>query len=178
MRYNFVTKGKSKWEYKTSAGGSAGVGIATAAGGMMRLKDPSGNLVDFHYGSLSVGLGTPGVRLPHTPPKLNLITPTITGSQTFFDAVGVILVGEGCKAAELTADDFRGPCLTVDVGAGLGGGVAGTAFCLGINPMLIPLGVPALPHLLASSKAILVTGGVNLGIQIFAGMSGGVGYFR
>ncbi|UOD30066.1 hypothetical protein INH39_32770 [Massilia violaceinigra] len=178
MRYNFIAKRESSWTYETSAGGAVGVGVATVAGGMIQLKDPSGKSIKFHYGSFGAGLSTPGLKLPHTPPKLNLMMPTIAGSQTYYLAKGIIFVGEGCKADELTADDFRGPCLTVDVGAGLGFGAGGTAFLMGANPMFLTLGVPGLPHLIASSSAVLITGGVNAGMQAGAGISGGVGYVR
>lgn len=175
MRYNFIVKKVSSWAYETSAGGAVGVGVATAAGGMVRLKDPSGKLIDFHYGSFSAGWSTPGIRLPHTPPKLNLTVPTITASTTDFDAKGIILVGAACRTEELTADDFRGPCITVDAGSP---GVGGTAFLMGANPIHLTQGLTGLPQLIASSKAIFLTAGVNLGLQEGFGISGGVGYFR
>jgi hypothetical protein len=170
---------ESKWTFKTSATGGVGIGFAAASGGLIRLRDPSGNLVDFHYGSFGAGLSWGG-KLPKIPklPKINLKGKTATGSTVDFDSIGLIYMTGASGADELTIDDFRGPCITLEAGGGLVAGIGGTIFCLGVNPLLLAMGTQAVGLAISSTKAIVLVGGVNIGAQIGGGVSAGLGYFR
>lgn len=179
MQFTLRIKKSSAWKFETSATGGLGIGLAAASGGLIRLADPSGKLVDFHYGSIGAGVSFGG-KLPKIPklPKIDLKGKTLTGSTVDFDSKGLVYVTEACDADELTMDDLRGPCITVDGGAGVVAGVAGTIFCLGVSPLLLAMGTPALALAIASSKAVLLVAGVNVGAQLGGGVSAGLGYFR
>lgn len=182
MRFTITIKKESKWIFDTSATGGVGVGLVTGSGGLIQLKNPAGMPVKFHYGGAGVGLSAGG-KLPKIPkvPKIDLKGKSGSGSTTDFTSNGAVYITEAFEGDELDTDDFRGPCIFLDGGAGLIVGYSGTAFLVGIDPIKLALAVAnpvAIQLAYASAKAVVCVRGWNTGAQAGGGVSINMGYFR
>lgn len=172
----------SNWEYKSATGGGITVLCATAGGGVLTLKAPDGSLQDFRYGSLGPAFGE-GLKLPRIG-KLKL---EVTGANGAFDSGGYIFQTNAASARTLTREDFRGPCVIVEAGAGLVAGVSGSAMLFGLDSKLLamawllssqtltPDGLRRLERLLRSARGAIFAGGFNAGVQAGGGISLTVG---
>ncbi|KGF62899.1 MULTISPECIES: hypothetical protein [Pseudomonas] len=174
----------SDWRYKTASGGGLTLVFAAAAGGALTLIDPKGNDQQFRYGSVGAGLGI-GARLPRFG-KVNLSvrgkSVGAAGASEDFPAFGQVLVADSIAERGLVREDFTGACVFIEGGVGLVGGASGSAMLFGLDPKLLamaaatlsPLGSLFLPHdsasrLLRSAKGVIVSAGLNVGLQAGAG---------
>ncbi|MBI6899550.1 hypothetical protein JET64_22325 [Pseudomonas putida] len=186
MRLQFpLTLSTSDWEYETASSGGLTVMFAAASGGMLTLKDPTGALHQYRYGSGGVGAGA-GARLPRYG-KVNLQvrgkSVGAAGATEDFYARGKVLVADSIAARGLNREDFKGACVFIEGGLGLIGGASFSGMLFGLDTKLlamtaatvIPVGQLLLPQdtterLLRSAKGVILTGGVNAGLQ--AGVGG------
>jgi hypothetical protein len=97
-----------------------------------------------------------------------------------FPNAGTLYMTPFFSGRELKAGDLRGVCLVFDGGAGLLVGYSGTLMMLGIDPapLAAEISSPMMGLLLgqAEPNAILVTRGLNIGVQAGGGVSGTMGY--
>lgn len=119
MRLQFpLTLSTSDWEYETASSGGLTVMFAAASGGMLTLKDPTGALHQYRYGSAGVGAGA---RLPRYG-KVNLQvrgkSVGAAGATEDFYARGKVLVADSIAARGLNREDFKGACVFIEGGAG------------------------------------------------------------
>ncbi len=149
--------GVSEWEFDTSSTGSVGFALVSVSGGMIRLKKPSGGgSVDLNY--LGVG-GGPSIGIRFMPQG--------TFAPSDFISKGSVLKFPRCTRGELVAEDFLGPCLYAEVGAGLVAGGSGTLLFLGL-PVINPLPIGLAPSL---AKACVVMAGFSLVKNAGAGLT-------
>lgn len=180
---------ESKWTYGTAANGGVGVEFVMAAGGAIWLLDPQKGEHRFWYGGVGVGLSTPKVKIPHVPlrslPPIAGRSVTVGGAAAAFPSTGIVYMTPGFAGQELAEDDFRGGTLFLDGAAALGMGIGvaagATAMLLGMDPLLLALGLssPAMSLILSrvimTAPAVLVMGGVGAGITgSNIGIGGGV----
>jgi hypothetical protein len=112
----------SNWTFDTSSTGSAGFALFSVSGGMIRLKKPDRKTtVDFSYRGIG---GGPSVGIKHMPSG--------TFAPTDFTSAGIVFKMPACQNQELKEDDFLGPCMYVDAGAGIIAGGGGTILFLGL----------------------------------------------
>lgn len=182
MGLDLLVKRESSWKYSTSASAGVGLGLFAASGGLLRLANPSGDLVDFHYasvgGGLSKGFKTPKFSKFPKIPQINLQNKSGAIASTSFDAQGIIFVTHLCGSDELTVDDIRGPCFLLEIGVGVLAGYSGSAFLVGVNPSLLAMGPVGMPLAMASAKGLICTKGWNAGLQIGGGVTSGVGFIK
>ncbi len=97
-----------------------------------------------------------------------------------FPNAGSLYMTPFFSGRELAAADLRGLCIVVDGGAGLLVGYSGTLMLLGIDPVRFAMQVasPIMSLLLGQTEpnAVLVTRGLNAGIQAGGGVTGTIGY--
>ena len=174
----------SSWTFVTSGTGSLNVDIFAAAGGSIDFRDPSNKPQDFRFGSAGVGVGF-GVKLPKIgrleirPEKLDKAISGVVAPKVFPNA-GSLYMTPFFSGQELAAADMRGLCIVIDGGAGLLVGYSGALMLLGIDPVRLTMQVtsPILSLLLgqAEPNAVLVTRGLNAGVQAGGGITGTIGY--
>ncbi len=174
----------SAWTFVTSGTGGINVDICAATGGAVDLLDPAGKPQEFHFGSAGVGFGL-GIKLPKIgkleirPEKLGKAIGGVIAPKAFPNA-GMVYMTSFFSGRELSAADFRGICIVIDGGAGLLVGYSGTLMLLGIDPERFALQVasPILSLLVgqAEPKGILLTRGLNVGVQAGGGVTGTIGY--
>lgn len=147
----------SKWKFNTSATGSAGYGIISVSGGLIRLEKPgnSDDTVDFNYRGIGGGVSY-GLKMPQG-----------TFAPTDFISVGAVFRMPRCKGLELEENDFLGPCMYVDLGAGFIAGGGATLMFLGL-PSSAP---PTLAMIPIISKACIPMAGYSLMKQATAGIT-------
>lgn len=106
-----------------------------------------------------------------------------TGAAEAFPSDGAVFVADDLVDRDLTRDDITGPCMYVEVNAGVAVGVAGTAMLFGLDAKLLAAVMlmnaspvtsltvsPMLTRqLMQSARGALLMGGANLGIQAGAG---------
>ncbi|WP_460418596.1 hypothetical protein [Pseudomonas sp. microsymbiont 2] len=179
----------SDWKYKSASGGGLAVMFAAASGGMLTLTDPNKAEQQFRYGSLGVGVGA-GAHLPRVG-KINLLvrgkSVGAVGTNEDFPAIGTVLVADSVAGRGLDRDDFKGGCLFLDGGLGLVGGAAGSGVLFGLDPKLLLLSTAAvgagggispqhsLVPLLRSAKGVILSAGLNIGVQAGGGLALTVG---
>ena len=174
----------SAWTFVTSGTGGVNVDIFAATGGAIDLLNPAGKPQNFHFGSAGVGAGV-GIKLPKIgkleirPEKLGKAIGGVIAPKAFPNA-GTIYMTSFFAGRELTPADFRGVCIVIDGGAGLLVGYSGTLMLLSIYPERFALQIasPIMSLLVgqAEPKAILLTRGLNVGVQAGAGITGTIGY--
>ncbi|NHZ36739.1 hypothetical protein [Massilia rubra] len=168
--------------HETSATGGVGLGFFAASGGLVRLKDPSGKLVDLHYGAVGLGLsqGFKSPKLPKLPefPQLNVQSKSGALSTTDFPAFGNVFVTKAHTNDDLTLDDIKGNCIICEIGAGYIAGYSATAILVGINPAYLGFGQVGPVLAAASAKGIIIMHGVNAGLQIGYGVTASLAYLR
>ena len=180
-----VIKKTSAWTFNTSGTGGLGLGFFAAVGGELVLKPPSGPLKGFWYGAAGVGVGVGVKRIP----KIGRIIDTrgisekgsATAAPKSFWNHGVVYIMDGLAGDELTAEDFRGVCISLDVGGGVLVGYAGTALLINVNPLALAAKAvegPALSWIGPSlgPKAMVLSRGFTAGPQASVGASETVGY--
>lgn len=162
----------SEWSFKTSSTGSVGLGVISASGGMVRLKSPQGELVDFKY--IGVGAGaSAGLKLPKGINEyIKNYMPQGSFAPTDFDSYGLVIKLAGCEGSELRKEDFLGPCAFVDAGGGFIAGAGATLLLVGL-PTNHPIPVPA--AVVAFSKACICMTGYSMTKNFGIGASGLVG---
>jgi hypothetical protein len=193
---------KSHWEYDNSAGDSLGVWIFLVEGGRLRLKSPSGTMMEFVYQAIGGGasLGKPA---------------GFSSSDYGMWSDGVIYLSDTFSWPDLSVQDIEGFCLSSEISGGAMAGATATAMLLGIPAASIPAellrsdglgtlsqlavdhptiaGVLAGPigglifdkartsleeHLRSDAKAVLISAGLNSGAQLGAGVAQTLGYLR
>ncbi|MGS0892050.1 hypothetical protein ACVBGC_05750 [Burkholderia stagnalis] len=182
----------SDWTYNTGAGGAASVEFVTATGGLLRLTDPSKQDHDYYYGGLGLGYGLglkiPKMRFPRfTTPKIEL--PPIGGRAVAAAGAGVhtpsggwVYMTNAFQGKELGPDDFRGGTVYLDGSLSLIIGQAGDVMLMGINPVMLALGLsnPAfslvLEEAISNAPVVLVTHGRTWGFQAGFGVGLLAGY--
>jgi hypothetical protein len=187
--HDFSIKKESTWEFKTAGSGGLGWGPVAGEGGLIRVKDPHKNLVDFYFGGLGVGwshkLGIPKnlIKLPKIRGKE--VTGTIV--PTFYKNWGYIYILNTFKGDELSPSDIAGACMYVEGAGGLYVGYSGTAMLLGMNPLLLAAALAVPPtmfdlkyHLLKqaykTATCVLLMHGFTSGAMAGAGVNVYVGY--
>jgi hypothetical protein len=196
-------RGESKWRFKTSGTGGVGWWLIAAEGGLLRLKDPHNNFVDFYFGGL--GAGWSSAKIPPFLAKFlpKIVTTIVNGyiskiklppirdkspsgtiAPTLFFSEGWVYIMDTFKGDELSPSDIAGACMFVDVGAGLVAGHSGCVFLLGMNPLLLAAALAApnaiqsylIVKALETATCIIPMHGNSLGI---IGISAAVyaGYF-
>lgn len=174
-------KRASDWTFTTFGSGAVGA-LVMVAGGQVILGDPQHKEVSFTYGGIGAGASV-GLRLP----KIPKVKVSATGAPFAFPSTGAVFATTRCPGPDLTYEDFRGPCLFVDGGAGLIGGGSGTLMIAGCNPTvgeflmgavtnLLPMpGMAQLRTLMQAARAVIAMAGVNVGLQAGAGVAGYLG---
>ena len=146
------------------------MGFVAASGGAIYLKDPAKADVTFHYGGLGAGFSD-GFKLP----KIGKIKVAVKGqgvggvvAPAAFPNTGRVFVTDAFRGKELTRADLRGVTVFVEGGAGLIGGGSVSAMLLGIDPAAFISAAPIQPLLMMvieTAPAVLVTAGLNVGLQ-------------
>ncbi|BCD84988.1 hypothetical protein PSm6_13950 [Pseudomonas solani] len=175
----------SRWGYVTASGGGLTVAFVAGGGGSITLRSPSGENVALRYGGLGAGVGF-GAKLPRfgkVDIKIKGKSVGGTGAAEAFPSDGAVFVADDLVDRDLTRDDITGPCMYVEVNAGVAVGVAGTAMLFGLDAKLLAAVMlmnaspvtsltvsPMLTRqLMQSARGALLMGGANLGIQAGAG---------
>ena len=173
----------SAWTFNTSGTGGLGVGFFAATGGELVLNPPSGDPKGFYYGAAGAGLSL-GIR---KIPKIGRILDSRGLSErgganvapkSFWNH-GVVYVMDGCPGEDLTAKDFKGVCIAIDVGAGVLVGYAGSALLINVNPLALMAQTNPILSLIGPPlrpAAMVLSRGWNAGPQASIGISGTVGY--
>jgi hypothetical protein len=178
----------SGWEYLTGSSGGLSVGFVSGTGGSITLKTPDGKEESFRYGGAGAGIGF-GFKLPRFG-KVNLQIRGKSvggaGALEAFKSIGLVLVSNAFKDRDLKRDDITGPCMFMEINAGLVAGGSGTAMLFGLDPKLLALSMamnttPATAffgmtvmqrQLMQSAKGALLMAGLNAGAQ--AGVGGAI----
>lgn len=173
----------SGWTFVTSATAGVGLEFVAGSGGAITLADPARKIVTLHYGGLGVGLSD-SFRLP----KVGKIKFAVKGkgvgaglAPAQFPNAGVVLITESFAGEELGRSNLQGATVFVEGGLGLIGGGAASAMLMGINPFRLAAalampGAPLLVPTLMSAPAILLTAGLNVGLQAGGGVAVFGGY--
>ena len=161
-------RGLSEWTFKTSATGGLGVAFVAGSGGAIYLKDPARTEVTFHYGGLGAGFSD-GFKLP----KIGKIKVAVKGKGVggvvapgAFLNTGRVFITDAFRGKELSRADLRGVTVFVEGGAGVVGGGSVSAMLLGIDPAAF---------VVETAPAVLVTAGLNVGLQAGWGVAAFVG---
>lgn len=179
----------SDWTYNTGAGGGASVEFVTATGGLLRLSDPKKQDHDYYYGGLGIGYGIglkiPKMRFPRfttpkidLPPKIGGRSVSGAGAGVHTPSGGLVYMTNAFQGKELGPDDFRGGTVYLDGSLSLIIGQAGDAMLMGINPIMLALGLsnpaftPVLEEAISNAPVLLITHGRTWGYQ--AGFSVGL----
>ncbi len=179
----------SDWTYNTGAGGGAAVEFVTATGGLLRLTDPSKRDHDYYYGGVGIGYGLglkiPKIKFPRfstprieLPPKIAGRSVSGAGAGVHTPSGGWVYMTNAYQGKELGPDDFRGGVVYLDGSLSLVIGQAGDIMLMGINPVMLALGLssPAfswvLEEAISNAPILLVTHGRTWGFQ--AGFSVGL----
>lgn len=181
---------KSDWAYETGSSGGLGLGLFAGSGGSITLKNPKQELVRLRYGGLGVGASI-GLRLPRVGKielKIKGKGAGIGGSAEAFPSTGEVFVADDLVGRELTRDDFTGPCLYVEAGAGIAVGASSSAILFGLDPKLLAAAIvmgstPAgalgsafiQRQLLQSARGAIISIGVNVSAQVGAGAAAYIG---
>jgi hypothetical protein len=178
-----IIKKQSAWQFSTSSSGAIGVEFVAAEGGTIYMQDPAKKTVSFRYGAVGAGI-CDGFKLPVIgKPQVKIGGKSVAGAvaPAAFPNAGVLYILEGFDGEELTRSDITGVCMFLQVDVGLVAGTSGYAMLLGMDPvwlgsMLVStLITPAFLYsevkLIESATAILIMGGLNVGVQAgwFAG---------
>jgi hypothetical protein len=179
---NMINLGReSAWTFHTSAGGGGGLGDYVASKGMFVLKDPKGNLQQFNYGGIGLGISVP---IPKLMRKPHLALPNITlrgheltlsGASVDFPSDGTVFVTEACRGPDVTIGQLEGATIYFDLAVGWLRGHSWTIMIAGINQELLELGVmmrPAWNLAIATAPAVIFMHGDNEGVQQSAGIDG------
>lgn len=175
----------SGWKYLTGSSGGLSVGLVSGTGGSITLKTPDGKEESFRYGGAGAGIGL-GFKLPRFG-KVNLQIKGKSvggaGALESFTSYGWVFVSDALKDRDLKRDDITGPCVFMELNAGLVAGGSGTAMLFGLDPKLLALSLamnatPATAffgmtviqrQLMQSAKGALLMTGYNVGAQAGAG---------
>ena len=187
---SYIVKKDSAWEFVTSSTGGLGVEFVAAEGGAIYLKDPAGTQHVYRYGAAGAGLSA-GLKIPKFG-KINI--PKVKGKSVggvaapaAFPNTGKIYILESFAGDELAESDFRGVCAFVEAGGGLVGGGSATAMIFGMSPLWLaaymasvnPMFLAASPFigskLFSTAKGILLTAGLNVGVQAGGGIAAFIG---
>ena len=86
---------------------------------------------------------------------------------------GVVYVMDGCRGDDLKVEDFRGICLSTDIGAGVLVGYAGNALLINVDPLAVRAATPAAALFAPPLKphAMVLSRGWNVGPQASVGAS-------
>lgn len=172
----------SGWQYVTAASGGLAIGYVAAGGGSITVRPPGGQDVALYYGGAGGGLGI-GAKLPRIPKvNISLKGKTVTGAAEAFPSTGQVYVSDAVGGRDLMRSDFTGPCMYVEVAAGLIAGGSGTAMLFGLSPAWLAAMVAA-PQagailqykLLESARGAILMAGINAGLQAGAGVAGYIG---
>lgn len=175
----------SRWQYVTASGGGLTIAFVAGGGGSITLRSPQGQDLPFRYGGIGAGLGI-GAKLPRfgkVDVKIKGKSIGGAGAAEAFPSEGAVFVADDIKDRDLTRDEITGPCLYMEVGAGVLAGVSGTAMLFGLDAKLLAavmlmnaspltsLSVSPMltQQLLKSARGALVMGGANVGLQAGAG---------
>lgn len=183
---------ESRWRYVTASGGGVTVAFLAGSGGSITLLSPEGENVSFRYGGVGGGIGL-GMRLPRFG-KVNLNVKGKSksvggaGALEALPSTGTVLVADGLVGRDLSRGDFTGPCMYVELGAGVIAGGSATAILFGLDPKLLAavalasaspltaaLGASMSRQLLQSSRGALLMAGVNVGAQFGGGAAAYLG---
>lgn len=157
-------------------------------------------------GGLSAGLKIPKLgKIEINTPKGPV---TGAGSEAAFSSTGELFITTGFKGNELSKKDIEGICVFGEMGASVVAGLTATTMFLGVDPFLFAKAAQQLGHaaplidqgtlatvdpnkaytttienlgfrqLLNSARALLIMGGINVGIQAGIGISGCMGYLH
>jgi hypothetical protein len=170
----------SQWEFKTSSGLGVALEVAVT-GGTIVLRDPHKKEVNLHYAGVGAGPNI-GIKLP----KIGKLKKSGAGSSKSLPSTGKVYMLPAYPGEELKHADFQGGCMFVEGAAGLIAGVAGNVMFLNgdIPRFLIAVAqnpgnpLPAVYTFLESCRVLLLTGGVNVGVQASIGFTGYLGYLR
>ena len=181
---------ESRWRYVTASGGGVTVAFLAGSGGSITLLSPEGENVSFRYGGVGGGIGL-GMRLPRFGKvNLNVKGKSVGGAGALeaLPSTGTVLVADGLVGRDLSRGDFTGPCMYVELGAGVIAGGSGTAILFGLDPKLLAavalasaspltaaLGASMSRQLLQSSRGALLMAGVNVGAQLGGGAAAYLG---
>ncbi|MBA8879503.1 hypothetical protein [Phyllobacterium myrsinacearum] len=176
----------SGWNYETGATGGLGIGYVIGSGGKIILNDPSGTQKNFWYGGIGGGIGEEARLGKFKAPVFKIKGKAIgaAGSSTSYPSGGVVYMTDAFKGKELAESDIQGATVYIDAAAGLIIGLSGSAMLLGIEPLPLMMGLsnPAMMLIanvaILRAPAVLVMGGVNVGLQAGAGIGALVGYLR
>lgn len=175
---------ESAWQYVTAASGGLTIAFVAGGGGSITVRAPDGQDVSLYYGGIGAGAGV-GARLPRFG-KVNIRIKGKTvggaGAAEAFPSTGKVYVSDAAGGRDLIRSDFTGPCMYVEVGAGLAVGGSGTAMIFGLSPAWLAA-VVAAPQmaaityiqLLQSARGAIVMAGVNVGVQAGAGGAAFIG---
>ncbi|HMF58463.1 MAG TPA: hypothetical protein VK619_19115 [Pyrinomonadaceae bacterium] len=201
-------KKKSAWQFVTCEGAALSLGYVTASGGWILLSDPSKREVKFYYGGAGGGLSAQIKIPKIGKKQIDIPPVTGAGSEAAFPSMGELFITTGFQGNELRKSDIEGTCAFVEIGIGVIAGVSGTLMLLGVDPFLLAKAAQQMGHavpitdkgtlatvdpnramstviedigfrqLFNSARAVLRMGGINVGIQAGAGVSGCLGYLH
>ena len=174
----------SAWTFNTSGTGGLGVGFFAATGGELVLNPPSGDPKGFYYAAAGVGVGVGIKRIPKIGRILDSRGLSEKGGanvapKSFWNH-GVVYVMDGCPNDDLRPEDFKGICLSTDVGGGVLVGYSGNALLINVSPLALaaqaagPIGSLLAPSL--KPHAMVLSRGWNVGPQASIGISETLGY--
>ena len=181
---------RSGWTWDTSGTAGFSIDVLAMTGGLLQLKNPSRQVVPFHFGAIGAGLSTPGVKVPGLGKGIARMLSgralNATGAPSALSNWGVVFKTAEVGGRELHRSDFTGPAIIADIGGSLPFiGIVGTAFLLGLDALdLAALASPAIGVVeLAMGhvpgfrpKAVILSAGDSRGFV--AGLNGYVGYVR
>jgi hypothetical protein len=182
---SLIIKKESAWTFYTSSNGGIGVEFVAAEGGAIWLVSPYEDYVKYYYGGVGAGYSW-GLKVPKVGKvQLRIRGKGITGNvaPASFTNAGKLYILDSFAGDELTASDITGVCMFVELGGGVVAGGSATAMVLGMDPLWLAalLATSFAPNpfimskLATSATALLVMGGVNVGLQAQLGGAAYVG---
>jgi hypothetical protein len=135
-----ILKRKSKWNYDTGAGISAGFDVFTATDSVLVLDDPSGRAQQFKYTGSGLAASILGLaKFKLELPKLTILDKSFSasGSTKGFDSDGVVYLTEAFHGADLNIKDIEGGTISFDGSGGYIAGYSGTVMFAGIHMWLM-----------------------------------------
>lgn len=174
---------ESTWTFVTSGTGGIGLGFAAANGGEVVLKPADGPNKGFYFGSAGVGLSVGIKRIPKIGKIIDSRGLSERGGgniapKSFWNA-GIVYIMSGFRGTELSAEDFRGVCCVVDLGAAILVGYSGAAMLINVDTLALIAATSPVLSLLApplNPKAMILSRGFTAGPQAGAGVTGQIGY--
>lgn len=185
----------SHWGLVSAGSIGLGYGIGSLSSGTIVLRNPWGELYDFHCSTAGVGpsidlqgLGKMLGKAPlHAARRIDpgdLSGKTAGNDSTAYETIGDVIILDD-TAPELEPGDFCGACLAAEAGGGLIKGYSGSCMVVGISTLwraAVLAGSAANPGMILNltdplfrPKAMIVMRSGNIGLQAGAGITARIG---